>query len=366
MIDGHAHIFLRRLVGTAPLRYKPYRDATLPAYLSQLDQFGIRGGVLVQPSFLGCDNGYLLQGLRRGAGRLRGIAVIAPDCPLATMRDMDAAGVVGLRLNLFGRPLPDLRSRAWRRCLARAARLGWQVEVHRPAQDWPLLLPPLLDAGVKVVIDHFGRPHPALGVDDPGFRYLLDAGAASGRIWVKISAAYRNGLAGRGEDIARAALPLLDGALGPERMLWGSDWPHTIRLHPLRSHAGTIGAVVAGRRAPPANHPRHPGRAVPFRRAGRYRKWRSSARWLAGQLNINTSGAAPVLLSWCCVGRHHEGTLLRHRVLARRAGRHIHQSHLTAAADDVVVLVAMTMVMAVDRHAGRDFGQISAKTGVAG
>ncbi|WP_374419804.1 amidohydrolase [Chromobacterium sp.] len=227
MIDGHAHIFLRRLVGTAPLRYKPYRDATLPAYLSQLDQFGIRGGVLVQPSFLGCDNGYLLQGLRRGAGRLRGIAVIAPDCPLATMRDMDAAGVVGLRLNLFGRPLPDLRSRAWRRCLARATRLGWQVEVHRPAQDWPLLLPPLLDAGVKVVIDHFGRPHPALGVDDPGFRYLLDAGAASGRIWVKISAAYRNGLAGRGEDIARAALPLLDGALGPERMLWGSDWPHT-------------------------------------------------------------------------------------------------------------------------------------------
>ncbi|AXT48614.1 MULTISPECIES: amidohydrolase family protein [Chromobacterium] len=227
MIDGHAHIFLRRQIGAAPLRYKPYRDAPLQAYLAQLDQFGIAGGVLVQPSFLGNDNRYLLQGLRESEGRLRGIAVIAPDCPLPVMRAMDDAGVVGLRLNLIGRPLPDLYSPTWRRCLAHAASLNWQVEVHRAAQDWPTLLPPLLAAGVKVVIDHFGRPHPVLGVDDPGFRRMLDAGAASGRIWVKISAAYRNGLAGRGEDIARAALPLLDSALGPGRLLWGSDWPHT-------------------------------------------------------------------------------------------------------------------------------------------
>lgn len=283
------------------------------------------------------------------------------------MRDMDAAGVVGLRLNLFGRPLPDLRSRAWRRCLARAARLGWQVEVHRPAQDWPLLLPPLLDAGVKVVIDHFGRPHPALGVDDPGFRYLLDAGAASGRIWVKISAAYRNGLAGRGEDIARAALPLLDGALGPERMLWGSDWPHT-HLAPsatlARWNYWSSGRRTPGTAGKSPTTPR-PSCSVSTRRP---LQKMAVVRQVAGrtaehQHQRRGAGIAELVLG---VGRHHEGTLLRHRVLARRAGRHIHQSHLTAAADDVVVLVAMTMVMAVDRHAGRDFGQISAKTGVAG
>ena len=365
MIDGHAHIFLRRLVGTAPLRYKPYRDATLPAYLSQLDQFGIRGGVLVQPSFLGCDNGYLLQGLRRGAGRLRGIAVIAPDCPLATMRDMDAAGVVGLRLNLFGRPLPDLRSRAWRRCLARAARLGWQVEVHRPAQDWPCCCRRCWTPESRWSSTTSAAPTRRWA--STTLPLLAGRRRRQRRIWVKISAAYRNGLAGRGEDIARAALPLLDGALGPERMLWGSDWPHT-QFGSIR-YARTLELLGSGRRTP-GTAGKSPTTPRPSCSVSTRRPLQKMAvvRQVAGrtaehQHQRRGAGIAELVLG---VGRHHEGTLLRHRVLARRAGRHIHQSHLTAAADDVVVLVAMTMVMAVDRHAGRDFGQISAKTGVAG
>ena len=98
--------------------------------------------------------------------------------------------------------------------------------MHREAGDLPRIVGPLLDAGVNVVVDHFGRPDPRLGVDDPGFRYLLGAGG-SGRLWVKISAVYRNGATGRGEEIARAACPLLRDAFGPGRLLWGSDWPHT-------------------------------------------------------------------------------------------------------------------------------------------
>jgi predicted TIM-barrel fold metal-dependent hydrolase len=71
------------------------------------------------------------------------------------------------------------------------------------------------------VIDHFGRPDAALGIDDPGFRYLLTI-AGSGKAYVKLSAPYRVG-----SDLADAAAPLLLDAFGPDRLLWGSDWPHT-------------------------------------------------------------------------------------------------------------------------------------------
>jgi predicted TIM-barrel fold metal-dependent hydrolase len=81
--------------------------------------------------------------------------------------------------------------------------------------------------GCTVVVDHFGRPDSKLGVDDPGFQYLLSA-ADTGRLHVKLSAAYRNGAKGRGEEVALQAAPLLKRAFGLERLLWGSDWPHKL------------------------------------------------------------------------------------------------------------------------------------------
>ncbi|MBK4735107.1 amidohydrolase family protein [Noviherbaspirillum pedocola] len=227
IVDTHAHIFQRGLPLASVRRYAPDYDALLVDYLGMLDAHGIARGVLVQPSFLGIDNSYLLAGLAAAPARLRGIAVVAPDVDAGELVRLDAAGVVGLRLNLVGgAALPDLRSPPWRALLRSAVDLGWHVEVHREARDLPLLLAPLLEAGVNVVVDHFGRPDPAKGVDDSGFRALLEAGA-SRRVWVKLSAVYRNGANGVGERIARDAMPLLRRAFGPERLLWGSDWPHT-------------------------------------------------------------------------------------------------------------------------------------------
>lgn len=226
-IDTHAHIFQRGLRLANVRRYAPDYDAPLSAYLDMLDRHGIARGVLVQPSFLGTDNSYLLAGLRASPGRLRGIAVVDADVPPAVLREMDAAGVVGIRLNLVGTATaPDFSSTAWRALLSRIAELGWQVEVHREAGRLAQILRPLLDAGVNVVVDHFGRPDPALGVDDPGFRFLLET-AASRRVWVKLSGAYRNGAHGRGHQVALDAIPLLRAAFGMDRLVWGSDWPHT-------------------------------------------------------------------------------------------------------------------------------------------
>lgn len=226
-VDTHAHIFRRGLKLADVRRYAPNYDATLAAYLGMLDRHGIARGVLVQPSFLGTDNSFMLEGLRQAPTRLRGIAVVDPDIPSAELERMNAAGVAGIRLNLVGgAPMPDFSSAPWRQLLKRVADLGWQVEVHREARDLPQILPPLLNAGVNVVVDHFGRPDPALGVNDPGFRFLLEAGT-SRRIWVKLSAAYRNGADGAGDRIALSAIPLLRSAFGMQRLMWGSDWPHT-------------------------------------------------------------------------------------------------------------------------------------------
>jgi predicted TIM-barrel fold metal-dependent hydrolase len=56
---------------------------------------------------------------------------------------------------------------------------------------------------------------------DPGFELLLEK-ASTGRVWVVLSGAYRVGL-----ERARPAAPLLLAAFGPDRLMWGSDWPHT-------------------------------------------------------------------------------------------------------------------------------------------
>ncbi|MBR0957586.1 amidohydrolase family protein [Bradyrhizobium japonicum] len=223
-IDTHAHVFHRGLKLAPGRRYAPDYEAPLALYLEQLDRSGMSNGVLVQPSFLGTDNSYLVACLKQAGGRLRGIAVVDPAATTDELRVLDRAGVVGIRLNLVGQPLPDLAAGEWRTLLGNVKAMGWQVEVQRNASDLALLAPQLLAHGVTVVLDHYTLPDSKLGVADPGFRSLLKLGATRS-IWIKISAPYRNGAAG--EDFAKQAFPLLRGAYGLDRLLWGSDWPHT-------------------------------------------------------------------------------------------------------------------------------------------
>ncbi|WP_431603417.1 amidohydrolase family protein [Bordetella petrii] len=229
-VDTHAHVFMRGLAMQSARRYTPDYDAPLAGYLGLLDAHGLSHGVLVQPSFLGADNRHLLEALALAGGRLRGVAVVAPGAQPDELTAMHRAGVRGIRLNLFGLPTPGLDQPAWQALLHQVNQLGWHVEVHTPAQRLRDALAPLLAAGCRVVVDHFGRPDPALGVRDPGFRYLLEQ-AASGLVWVKLSAPYRIWPAAEGASQGRqAALQLLD-AFSAARLLWGSDWPHTENRH---------------------------------------------------------------------------------------------------------------------------------------
>src|SRR3954447_18372576 len=105
-IDTHAHIFRRGLKLADVRRYAPDYDATLADYLAALDANRVTHGVLVQPSFLGTDNSFLLGGLGAAGQRLRGIAVVEPAATQDALTALDKAGVVGVRLNLVGLPIP--------------------------------------------------------------------------------------------------------------------------------------------------------------------------------------------------------------------------------------------------------------------
>jgi predicted TIM-barrel fold metal-dependent hydrolase len=222
IIDTHAHVFRRDLPMAADRRYTPAQDAPLDRYLAVLDRHGVSWGVLVQPSFLGTDNRFLLRSLKKAAGRIKGIAVVDPAAGRQTLKILQWVGITGIRLNLFGLPtLPDLAGDDWRRLHGELVERNWQVQVHVEGARLPTLLPSLLDTGVRIVVDHFGRPDPAQGTRCPGFQALLRA-AETGRVWVKLSAPYR---LGGGDAFAYAAALL--AAFGPERLLWGSDWPWT-------------------------------------------------------------------------------------------------------------------------------------------
>jgi predicted TIM-barrel fold metal-dependent hydrolase len=224
--DTHAHVFIQGLALAEKCRYVPEYDATVQDYLAHLDQNGFDVGILIQPSFLGTDNHFLLDALRSHPHRLRGVVVVNPNISRHELQKMDAAGVIGIRLNLIGEALPDLSSSEWQRLLTDIKQLGWHVELHRPAADLAPLIETLMTCGVKIVIDHFGLPDVTLLGNDPGFLSLLEK-AHSGRIWLKLSGGYRNGGAGVGEKNVATLMPALLAHFGAERLLWGSDWPHT-------------------------------------------------------------------------------------------------------------------------------------------
>ncbi|MCC8393177.1 amidohydrolase family protein [Paraburkholderia sp. MMS20-SJTR3] len=226
-VDTHAHVFERGLPLARKRRYVPEYDATLDAYLAQLNTHGVSHGVLVQPSFLGTDCSYLLDALRRAPQRLRGVAVIERDCRIDTLTAMANAGIAGIRLNLIGHADQPLDRWVSAQTLADVRDLKWHVEVHAEAARLPGIVEPLLDAGMNVVVDHFGRPDPDIGVKDAGLRRLLEL-ADTRRVWVKISAAYRNRRQLRADDHdAHQAFHFLKEAFGVHRLMWGSDWPHT-------------------------------------------------------------------------------------------------------------------------------------------
>lgn len=232
-IDAHFHVFradAARAIG-AGTRYVPAYDATLGDWSRAASACGVTRGVVVQPSFLGTDNTAMLAALAAMPGRLRGIAVLAPSTGEAALRALDARGVRGIRLNLVGRD--HVLDAAERGLVERVDAIGWQVEVHVERGRLAGVLAQL-GAARTVVVDHFGKPD---GVVDAATWAAVARHAD--RLHVKLSAPYRV----EGADPAVLAARWLE-RVGPERLLWGSDWPCT--NHEAAAPAAHAGDALRG------------------------------------------------------------------------------------------------------------------------
>ena len=217
-VDVHFHVFDAG-VARPGARYVPAYDAPLGRWQAGAASLGIGRGVLVQPSFLGTDHRRLLAELAARPGTLRGVAVIAPGAGRAELAALHAAGVRAIRLNLAGTP-HDLG--AWQGAAApwaHLAALGWHVELHTDRGALPGVLAQL-PADLPLVIDHMGKPDTARARD--ATVRALAARARRAPVHVTLSGAYRLG----GLDAATLAA-LWQAELGPQRLLWGSDWPCT-------------------------------------------------------------------------------------------------------------------------------------------
>lgn len=225
--DSHMHIFDTRFAPSPHWTRTP-PDAPVAAYRLLQQRLGTQRTVVVTPSTYGTDNACTLDALDQFGDSARGVAVVAHGVGDAELDRLHARRVRGLRVNFvtpqsWGETTPDMLTTLARK----VARLeGWHIQVFMHPEQIAALAGVLAALPVPLVVDHLGRIDPAEG--PPGAAYgalrrLLDGG----NTWVKLSGAYmRSAVHGPGyADTLPLGRALVQDA--PERLVWGSDWPHT-------------------------------------------------------------------------------------------------------------------------------------------
>lgn len=230
--DSHCHIYgpFDRFPLPADRSFTP-NEAPEAALRHLHDHLGIDRAVIVQSQGHGFDHRPLLNALARGNGRYRGVALLKPSCGEEEIAAFDAAGVCGVRFNflshLGGRPDID----AMQTMIAKVKPFGWHVAVHVAGDDITTWSDVVSAIAAPVVIDHMARPLLATGPDGTAMRTLRSL-VDGGKVWVKLSGGDRLSVAGAPY---RDAVPIATSLArhAPERMLWGTDWPHVNLQGPM-------------------------------------------------------------------------------------------------------------------------------------
>lgn len=243
--DCHTHLFgpYSRFPLAAERSYTP-PEALADDYLALLDRLGLAHGVLVHPSAYGEDFSLLFDALASHP-QLRGVIVARPQAmpSLQGLQQLHGRGIRAARFShRSGAAANFAGSASFDDLLQMAPRLadtGLHSELWTDTAMLPGIADKLRHLPVPVVIDHMGGFDVRSGVDDAGFRSLLSL-VESGRVWVKLCA-YRNLLSAesfeQGLPFHRALL-----AANPQRLLWGSDWPH-LRVDPAPDAAELLASL---------------------------------------------------------------------------------------------------------------------------
>jgi len=182
--------------------------------------------VIVTPSVYGPDNSATLFGMKARGNDARGVAVIDDKTTESELDALGKAGIRGIRINLAtsGVSDPNVGRARLEKAIERMKSRGWHIQVYADTPVVSAVKDLVPAAPMPVVFDHFGGAQADLGLEQPGFADLL-ALVKSGKAYVKISGAYRvSKLAPDYPDAAPFARALI--AANPDRIIWGSDWPH--------------------------------------------------------------------------------------------------------------------------------------------
>ena len=202
-------------------------ETALPEAMATLHEaLHVQRVVIVTPSVYGTDNSSTLYGMKARGPAARGVVVVDDKTTESELDGMALAGVRGIRLNLYTAGVNDPSSvrQRFQAAAERAKIRNWHVQIFTNLA----MIPPIKDlvavSPVPVVFDHFGGARAELGPQQPGFADLVEL-VRSGKAYVKISGAYRaSKLAPDYSDVVPLARALI--AANPDRVGWGTDWPH--------------------------------------------------------------------------------------------------------------------------------------------
>lgn len=224
--DAHCHIFgPGDRYPYAPDRTYTPPDAPLERFKELQATLGLTRAVLVNASCHGRDNRVILDAIAQSAGRYRGVANADDSFTESDFEALHRGGCRGVRFNFVKHlgGVPDMGE--FHRVIARVKPLGWHVVLHFDAGDLVEFSDLLSTLPVPFIIDHMGRVPVKNGLDQEPFRRLLELARTNESCWVKVCGAERISAAGPPfTDAVPFAQALV--AAAPERILWGTDWPH--------------------------------------------------------------------------------------------------------------------------------------------
>ncbi len=226
--DCHVHVFPdpAQFPFWSGRAYSP-PVATAADLIALLDAMHMERVVIVTPSVYGVDNAATLDGIRQvGLQRARGVAVIGEKTTAAELDAMHRAGIRGIRLNLATAGIfdPQASGKRLEQAVQQIGGRPWHIQMYTTLGVIGPLKDQLAGVPVPLVFDHFAGADAAKGPQQEGYGVVLDL-VKSGKAYVKISGAYRaSTLAPDYADVAPLARALI--AANPDRLVWGSDWPH--------------------------------------------------------------------------------------------------------------------------------------------
>lgn len=226
--DSHLHVFDPRFAEILPADDMGAISCTASAYSEVQRALNFERAVVVTPRNYDTDNAVTLDAIAQlGANRARGVAVLRPDVDDSTLSLLHAKGIRGIRFTLYTPEHAPTSFDMIEPLAARIKDLGWHVQIHWTA-DQIVAHQELLDRlPVDIVFDHLGRLPVASELKHPAAA-IIEKLMRDGRGWMKLSAPYLDSLIGPErsyEDVDRVARHWIKTE--PERVVWGSDWPHT-------------------------------------------------------------------------------------------------------------------------------------------